>query len=145
VNVYCQTCGLRSDAHVPVCPIDGAPMRANSTEIPAAPPGFDQFDHTFTPDQAARIVAAVPDDSHHWRDIPRKAPNAVAQYTALMAEGRWRDETLELGFYEHPIRWDEHCRLTHGIMRLIACRDSGHPFRAAVFAPTGFLPGFLCD
>jgi len=138
VNVYCQTCGLRADG-LSACPIDAAPMRASLEEIPAAPPGFSQFDHTFTPQEAATIIASVPEDSHHWRDIPRKAPHAVALYTELMSDGRWRDETLELGFYEHPIRWDEHGRLTHGIMRLLACRDSGVPFRACVLAPEGLI------
>jgi len=146
-NVYCDTCGLRSDSHEGVyregplvCPVDGAPMSANPAEIPPAPPGFSQFDHTFTPDQAKAIIDLVPADAHHWRDIPCKAPQAVAKYTELMAGGRWRDETLAAGFYEHPVRWDEQGRLTHGIMRLIACRDSGVPFTACVLCPTGLMP-----
>jgi hypothetical protein len=123
-----------------LCPIDGLPMRANPDEIPPPPEGFSQFDHTFTPDQAHRIIELIPSDAHHWADIPRKAPHAVARYTALMLAGRWRNETLEHGFYEHPIRWDEQGRITHGVMRLLACKASGQEFRACVFCPTGMLP-----
>jgi len=146
-NVYCEVCGLRSDSHEGVyregplvCPVDGATMHADPSELPPPPPGFVQHDHEFTPEQAKQIIDLVPADAHHWRDIPRKAPQAVAKYTELMATGRWRDETLAAGFYEHPIRWDERGRLTHGIMRLIACRDSGRTFTAAVLRPIGLLP-----
>lgn len=145
MNIYCDNCRLRRAADEALyrpggldCPMCGGPMRARPGDIPPAPPGFEWFDHTFTPTQAARLVARVPAGSYHWADIQRKAPRAVGLYTRLMAEGRWRDETLEHGFYEHPVRFAVDGSLTHGLMRLIACRDSGRPFRAAVFAPEGF-------
>lgn len=137
MNVYCDNCGCRADRGTPTCPVDDAPMRAR--DLPAPPAGFVQVDHTFTPQQAARIIASVPEDSYHWRDIPRKAPDAIDKYTRIMAAGEWRNETYEAGYYEHPIRWDGDGQLTHGIMRLLACRDSGRPFTAAVYAPQGLL------
>lgn len=149
-NVYCVNCGCRRGADEAVfqegpldCPICQSPMRGRLEDIPAAAPGFDQFDHTFTPAEAVRIIATIPEDSYHWRDIPRIAPLAVDKYTRIMAEGRWRHETLENGFWEHPIRWDEQCRITHGVMRLLACRDSGVSFRAVCVAPEGYLQGLL--
>lgn len=148
MNVWCLPCGVREAADVNrrsvyECPRCGRPMRARPGDIPPAPPGFEQFDHTFTPEQAALVVSRVPADSYHWADIPRKRPGAVESYTQLMAAGRWVDETLEHGFYEHPVRFAVDGSLTHGIMRLIACRDSGRPFRTAVFAPEGFLQELL--
>jgi hypothetical protein len=115
-------------------------MLANLDEIPAPPDGWEYIDHTFTPDDAKFILERIPKDAHHWRDIERKAPNAVAVYTSLMLQGRWRDETIELGFYEHPIRFDENGGITHGVMRLLACAASGREFRACVLCPIGFLP-----
>ena len=149
-NVRCAPCRNTMGADEAVfregpleCPICHGPMRGDPSKIPAAPPGFDQFDHTYTPEEAQTIIDTIPADSYHWRDIPRLAPQAVARYTQIMSEGRWRNETIENGFYEHPIRWDEQGRITHGVMRLLACRDSGVPFRAVTFAPQGLLQELL--
>jgi hypothetical protein len=112
-------------------------MTGDMDAVPVVP-GFIYIDHTFTPEQAQAILDTIPSDSHHWIDIPRKAAEAVPHYTRLMSNGSWRNETLERGFYEHPIRWDEEGRITHGVMRLMACVASGQPFRSAVCCPEDF-------
>jgi len=111
-------------------------MRADPSEFPPEDEGLVRFDYTFTSDEAARIIDVIPGDSYHWRDIPRKRPGAVARYTHLMRGGKWRDQTFEHGFFEHPIRFNLKGEITHGVMRLLACRDSGVSFRAAVVAPS---------
>lgn len=112
-------------------------------EVRPAPPGFEQFDHTFTPAEARRIIRRIPADSYHWADIETKGAGKVDRFTALMAAGEWRNQTLELGFGDHPIRFDEAGDLTHGVMRLMACDRSGISFRAAVQAPVGMFPSIL--
>lgn len=146
-NVYCAACNHRRMADAGVyhegeylCPTDGAVMRANPDDIPVPADGFARFDHTYTPGHAQTILDRIPADAHHWQDIPRIAPDAVARYTALMLAGQWRDELLEHGFHEHPIRFDETGYLTHGIMRLLACAASGAEFRSVTYCPVGFLP-----
>ncbi len=109
-------------------------------EVPPPPDGFARFDHTYTPDHAQVILDRLPADAHHWADVDRIGNGRVPRFTALMLAGQWRDELLEHGFYEHPIRFDETGYLTHGIMRLLACAASGQEFRAVTFCPTGFLP-----
>lgn len=108
---------------------------------PIRPPaeGFDQFDHTFTSAQARVVLATIPEDSYHWADIERIGQGRVVEYTRLMAEGRWVDQTIARGYQDHPVRWNRDGELTHGAIRLIACEASGRPFRTAVVAPSGLL------
>lgn len=117
------------------CPIDGFNMEADTSELPPAPPGWVYFDYTFEPGLAHAIVMDIPRDSYHWADIKRKAPGAVDMYSSIMISGQWQDQTLERGYYEHPIRFDSHGDITHGVMRLLACSAAGRSFRAVVLAP----------
>lgn len=102
---------------------------------------FVQFDHTFTPEQAYRLLRRIPPDSYHWADIegrdrswpPGLEPGTrLEKYTHLMAAGEWKDE---LAPSHHPVRWDEKGEITHGVLRLWACAASGRPFRSAVECP----------
>jgi hypothetical protein len=127
---------FKFDAHKHRCPHCDSTLVA---EVQPPPPGFVQFDHTFTPEQAWYLTSCIPPDSYHWHDIEHgKGKGKVLQFTRLMIRRQWRNETLERGFYEHPIRWDEHRQLTHGVMRLLACAASGQPFTAAVSCPEDF-------
>lgn len=110
-------------------------------EVREPPPGIVQFDHTFTPEQADLIVETVPEDSYHWEVTWRV--NKIPEYTAIMRAGEWKDQTLELGFCEHPIRFNEAGEITHGVMRLVACANAGVPFRTAVSCPPGVLEDVL--
>lgn len=112
---------------------------ALAAEVPPPPKGFVQFDHTFTPEEAWWFLSCISPGSYHWADIERIGNGRIREFTRLMKAGLWKNETLELGFYEHPIRWDERGEITHGVMRLIACRDSGRPFTAAVCCPEEFV------
>jgi hypothetical protein len=120
----------------PACLICGGRLYPPLRPVPE---GFDQFDHTFTPRQATIVLNTIPPDSYHWADIERLDGGRVGQYTKLMAEGKWVDQTLARGFQDHPVRWDENGQLTHGAIRLLACAGSGRNFRTAVVAPQGLL------
>jgi hypothetical protein len=119
-------------------------MRPRPEDVPVPAEGYELVDRTFTPWDAFVIVASIPADSYHWTDIPRINPGAVRRYARTMIAGKWRDETVDLGFFDHPIRFN-HDGITHGVMRLLACVKAGRPFRAAVYAPVGFLEGLLGD
>jgi hypothetical protein len=103
--------------------------------------GFEHFDHTFTPEHAKVILDRIPSDAYHWADVEREG--RVPSHTAKMLAGTWQTQTLERGFYGHPVRFDENGDITHGVMRLMACMASGRPFRTAVMCPTGFLESVL--
>lgn len=135
MNVYCVTCGNRAAEGTLLCPIDGSPMRSRASEQPLADPPFIYFDHEFTPVQARDIVLDIPPDSYHWADIDRKAPQATALYTQIMRNGKWQDQTLESGYYGHPVRFNTEGEITHGVIRLLACSDAGRSFRTAVLCP----------
>lgn len=130
---------VRAAGPPPDCHRCGRPMLAKVRPEP----GFDKFDHTFTPAEAQLVLDTIPADSYHWPDIERIGNGRVAQYTAVMLAGRWVPETLEHGYDGHPVRWNAAGDVTHGVMRLLACVASGVSFRTAVVAPPGLLQDLL--
>lgn len=142
----CPAC-RRHRAHVDpyqwdnrACPRCRIPLVA---EVRAPEAGFVLFDHKFTPTEARRIVRRIPPDSYHWKGIDTKGKGKVARYTQLMVAGLWMPQTVDLGFDQHPVRFNQDGEITHGVMRLMACSESGVDLLTAVECPKGLFPRIL--
>lgn len=84
-------------------------------------------DHTFTPDEARRLLLNVLESSRYG--VVEYVAN---HYADLMKKDKWKAATIANGGAKHPILLGKSGEVIYGVQRLMACIHADKPFDAVL-------------
>lgn len=96
------------------------------------PPGVKIEDAIIEPEEAQQLL-----DDCFESSLDGVNEALVSQYTELMASGKWKGVTVEMGGEHYPIYLRDD-RVLLGIQRLLACVRSNTPFQTVIVRTYGY-------